>query len=395
MAYELILYILFPLLLILSLSIFYIFYSPSFKEIGIGKRELGLLFIGSLSTMFINMPIFIYKKYFLAINIGGALIPLVLSYYFIATNGLHFPKMLAGISIVSIATFMVTKVTSQGVISYFPFYLFPSILAFLISMLFYFRSPIASSYSYATATIGVIIGGDFSHLPEIFHHPFMGSIGGAGLYDMVYMAGILSFLLSFTFSKKKRRDKKEAIIQTLKEYAIVAKKFGKGDDLIKKIDEIRLYSGRHFRKEANKLYKKIGFMLRTCYAGEDERIYAFLIDMPIIFALSIIASLLKLFGGFFQSFVISFTVFQLFYFFLMEYFFNATIGKAFFGIEVRKENFEKIDFMDAFTRNVIRFFDMLAFFYILSLILMGVTPMKQRMGDLIAGTIVARSKCLK
>ena len=387
--HELIFYILFPLILILALYIFFLIYYPSFDKIGIGKREVGLLFLGSISTTFLNFPIFIYKDYFLAMNIGGALIPIVLSFYLIKENSIPFYKILIGITIVSFATYMVTKVTSAGVISYFPFYLFPSILAFLLSMLFYFLSPFSCAYSYPVATIGVIIGGDFSHLPEIFEHPFIGSMGGAGLYDMVYIAGLLSFFLSFIFSRKKKIDRKGYILERIKKDILVAEKFGKSG-LWKYYEMLEKENGWELRRKVNKLAKKIGYEMKNYYADEGERILAFLIDIFIISGFSFILSIFNAFGDFLVSFIISFSIMQIFYFFILEYFFNATIGKAFFDIEIRKENFEKADFMDSFTRNILRFFDMIAFFYIISLILISITPKKQRIGDLITGTIVVR-----
>ena len=394
MVLELIFYTLFPLLLMLFISIFFAFYFPSFIEIGMGRRELGLLFIGPLLTAFINMPIFMYRNYFLAINIGGALIPLIMSFYLIKENELGFQKILVGISIVAVATYMVTKVTNEGVISYFPFYLFPSILAFLISLLFHFPYPKACAYSYSTATLGVIIGGDFGHLPEIFTHPFMGSMGGAGMYDMVYIAGLLSFFLSFIFIKKKKGNKKDRYLKELERYLLILN----DESLWKHYSMLRNLNGWRFRKEAKKLWRKIGYMLSDCFANELERMASFLIDVAIIASFSFIASIFRIFyffHSFIASFFVSFNLLLLFYFFILEFLFNATIGKAFFGIEVRKENFQKADFIDAFTRNILRFLDMLAFFYIISIVMIAATPKKQRIGDIITGTIVVREKCLR
>ena len=394
MVYEIIFYILFPLLLMLFISIFFFIYFPSFNEIGIGKRELGLLFIGPLLTTFINLPLFIYKNYFLAINIGGALIPLIISFYLIKENEIDFQKVLAGVAIVAIATYMVTVVTNEGVISHFPFYLIPSILSFLISLLFYLPYSKSCAYSYSIATLGVIIGGDFSHLPEIFRQPFIGSMGGAGLYDMVYIAGLLSFFLSFLFIKKKRGNKKEKILEEIERYILISNDKSLWEDYktLKNLD------GRAFRRKAKKIWRKISWNLRVCFATEIERMFAFFIDLIIIASLSFIICLFKIFyffDSFETSFFISFNMMQLFYFFLLEFFFKATIGKAFFGIEVRKESFEKADFIDAFTRNILRFLDMFAFFYILSIVLIATTPKKQRIGDFITGTIVVKTKCLK
>lgn len=392
--------ILFPLLLMLVLYLFFIVYSPSFEGIGMRRREVGLLLLGSLSTMFLNLPIFIYKNYFLAMNIGGALIPIVLSFYLMKENSMPFYKMLAGISLVAFAAYMITKVTSVGVIAYFPFYLLPSILASLIALLVYFLSPISSAYSYSISTLGVLIGGDFSHLPEIFQHPFAGSMGGAGLYDMVYLAGLLSFTISFIFTKKERRDRKEAVLKKIDKEIVLAEKFIKDKKILLDIREDykmlnEEYNIKKARKIANNIIKKIGRAMKSCYADEGERIVAFMIDMVIIFCFSLASSLLHFFGSFIYSFIISFLAYQFLYFTLLEYLFKTTIGKAFFDIEIRKEQFKKADFMDSFTRNAIRFLDMFALFYIFSIILIIMSPKKQRIGDLIAGTVVVGEKCMQ
>jgi len=397
---EWLLSILFPLLLMLVLYLFFIIYSPSFEEIEMRRREVGLLLLGSLSTMFLNFPIFIYKNYFLAMNIGGALIPIVLSFYLMKENNISFYKMLAGVSLVAFATYMITRVTSAGVIAYFPFYLLPSILASLIASLLYFLSPVSSAYSYSISTLGVLIGGDFSHLPEIFQHPFAGSMGGAGLYDMVYLAGLLSFIISFIFVKKSRRDRKEIILKRIDKEILLAEKFVENKKILLGIEEdYRMlkeeYDIKKARKIANNIIKKIGRALKNCYADEGERIVAFIIDMLIISCFSLVSALLHFFGSFIYSFIISFLAYQFLYFTLLEYLFKTTIGKAFFDMEIRNEQFKKADFMDSFTRNAIRFLDMFALFYIFSIILIIISPKKQRIGDLIAGTILVREKCMQ
>jgi len=397
---EWLLSILFPLLLMLVLYLFFIIYSPSFEEIEMRRREVGLLLLGSLSTMFLNFPIFIYKNYFLAMNIGGALIPIVLSFYLMKENNISFYKMLAGVSLVAFATYMITRVTSAGVIAYFPFYLLPSILASLIASLLYFLSPVSSAYSYSISTLGVLIGGDFSHLPEIFQHPFAGSMGGAGLYDMVYLAGLLSFIISFIFVKKSRRDRKEIILKRIDKEILLAEKFVENKKILLGIEEDykmlkEEYDIKKARKIANNIIKKIGRALKNCYADEGERIVAFIIDMLIISCFSLVSALLHFFGSFIYSFIISFFAYQFLYFTILEYLFKTTIGKAFFDMEIRNEQFKKADFMDSFTRNAIRFLDMFALFYIFSIILIIISPKKQRIGDLIAGTILVREKCMQ
>ena len=145
---TLLLTIFFPFIFLLLLSILFIIYKETFEKIGFGKRELSLLIVGSLSTKFFDLPIFVYKSYLLALNVGGALIPLVLSFYLICKNNMRFLKILLAVSLVAFATYMVTIVKEEGVISYFPYYFLPIILSFLLSLLFYYRNPSATAFAY-------------------------------------------------------------------------------------------------------------------------------------------------------------------------------------------------------------------------------------------------------
>ncbi|MCD6512330.1 MAG: DUF1614 domain-containing protein [Thermoplasmata archaeon] len=390
---EVILFIAFPLILMGLIALLFFLYSPTFSTIGMGKRDVGLLLLGSFSTAFFNMPVFVYKDYLLAFNIGGAIIPLILSFYLIYHNRYSFAEILAGIIIVGASTFMVTNVTEHGVVSYFPYFLIPSILSFLLALLLYYRDALSAGYAYIVATYGVIIGGDFLHLPEIFSHPFEGSIGGAGMYDMVYIAGLISFVLAFLTARKRRRDRREELMEKIrKEINVAARfvdinKYGIPDDYARMLYS---YSFSKLKKIAYEIEKKIGKAMKRCYGGEEERVLAFLIDSAIIFGLSVITSIFHVFGSFIKTMAVSFFIYQLFYFIIMEYLTSTTIGKSFFLLEIRKENMEKADFMDIFTRNILRFLDMFAFFYALSLIMIGLSSKKQRIGDFIAGTVVAR-----
>lgn len=353
---------------------------------------MGLLIIGSASTMFFDLPLFFYKNYFLAFNIGGALIPVVLSFYFIRKNEINFLKLLSGVFVVSLATYMVTVVTERGVISYFPFYFLPSILSILIAFLLFFRSPKTCSFSYTISTLGVIIGGDFSHLPELFEKPFIGSMGGAGVYDMVYIAGLISFVFSFPFIIKKRvsreERKKNRIIREIYlagkiagiegNYKFIAKQLTGKE--IESIEDLKL---NEFVREINKALSKY-------YANPAKRIAGFIIDFLITAPLSFIPFFvlkMKIY-----AFISMFLLIQILYFTLLEFYFGSTVGKAIMDIEVRNIENEKADFMTSFTRNIMRIIEFFAIFYLLSLIIIIISPKGQRIGDLIADSIVVESK---
>ena len=389
MLLEIFLSIVFPILLLIVIFIFFILYTETLENIGFGKREIGLLIVGSASTMFFDLPLFLYKNYFLALNIGGALIPIVLAFYFMKTNSFSFLKVVFATFLVALATYMVTVVTGEGVVSYFPFYFLPSILAFLFALLFFFRHPKACAFSYTISTLGVVIGGDFSHLPELFENPFMGSMGGAGIYDMVYLAGLISFCISFLFIRKRRTRREEKNIKRIEKEAYCAGKIAGVGGNYKQI--IKKLTGRNAEEiKLSRLIVELNKPIKKVYASPMKRMAAFLIDSAIVFPLSILLYILFHFEIY--VFLSLFLFIQILYFISLEWYFGSTVGKAILDIEVKNVENEKADFMTIFTRNIIRILEFFAVFYLVSILLIIITPKRQRIGDIIADSIVVEVK---
>ena len=53
-------------------------------------------------------------------------------------------------------------------------------------------------------------------------------------------------------------------------------------------------------------------------------------------------------------------------------------------------DYNKCDFMDAFTRNVVRFLDLVLLFYLISFVMMNRNLRRQRFGDIVAQTVVIK-----
>lgn len=70
---------------------------------------------------------------------------------------------------------------------------------------------------------------------------------------------------------------------------------------------------------------------------------------------------------------------------------GQTIGKKLTHIKVIKENGSKCDFGSALVRNILRIIDHLPFLYILGIILIAATDKKQRLGDMLAKTLVVKA----
>ena len=70
---------------------------------------------------------------------------------------------------------------------------------------------------------------------------------------------------------------------------------------------------------------------------------------------------------------------------------GQTIGKKLMHIRVIKENGSRCDFGSALVRNILRIIDHLPFLYILGIILIAATEKRQRLGDMLAKTIVVKA----
>jgi uncharacterized membrane protein len=128
----------------------------------------------------------------LAINVGGALIPGILSIYLIVKNKLYIRGLLA----VAVVTFVAHQVARPvpGVGISLPIFV-PPVVAALAAMALGWRH--AAPLAYVAGTLGTLIGADLMNLNKI--HGLgapVASIGGAGTFDGVFLAGIVAVLLS-------------------------------------------------------------------------------------------------------------------------------------------------------------------------------------------------------
>lgn len=129
----------------------------------------------------------------LAVNVGGALIPVALSVYLISqiNFGLSLPILVAVVTVV--VNRLARPVRGMGIAV--PGLVPPLVAAlgayFLCSM--ELRAPCA----YIASTMGILIGADLLNLGRIrqLGAP-VASIGGAGTFDAIFLSGIIAVLLS-------------------------------------------------------------------------------------------------------------------------------------------------------------------------------------------------------
>ncbi len=191
----------------------------AFLRLGLSPGLIFWLLMGTLVGSLVNIPIYRFASrevygeqiisYFgmrvrvppmppthqtvLAVNVGGAVIPVCLCIYLLAKIpfGLYLPVL------VGLVTLVVNRLARpvKGLGIAVPGFI-PPLLAALGAYLlcpWYLRAPCA----YIASTLGILLGADLLKLREI---PKLGapvaSIGGAGTFDAIFFGGIIAVLLS-------------------------------------------------------------------------------------------------------------------------------------------------------------------------------------------------------
>ncbi len=128
----------------------------------------------------------------LAVNVGGALIPVILSVYLLFKNKLYVRGPLAIAVVALVAHLLARPVPGVGI--GIPIFI-PPIAAALSAMAIGWRK--AAPLAYIAGSLGTLIGADLLNLDKIqgLGAP-VASIGGAGTFDGVFVAGIVAVLLS-------------------------------------------------------------------------------------------------------------------------------------------------------------------------------------------------------
>jgi uncharacterized membrane protein len=211
--------LLFIMALLLLLVVVYVdVISITFSKLGLTRESAFLLLFVSLFGSLINIPLFTVKartpvqlrdtnipgylrpyleqlsgKTLIAVNVGGCLIPLLFSIYLFLTQPLALYEILAGISLVSIVSY-VSSFPVRGIGIGMPMLIAPLFAAFTAILI---NNEFSAPLAYISGTMGVLIGADllnFRHVSRM--GAVVASIGGAGTFDGIFMTGILAVLLA-------------------------------------------------------------------------------------------------------------------------------------------------------------------------------------------------------
>ena len=132
-----------------------------------------------------------------AVNLGGAVIPVLIS---LALLGV-LTSRLAEFLIVLAGTTLVSYVSAKPVrgVGIVMSPLIPPLASLVASLvLFAGHYDLIPAVAYAASVLGSLIGADLLHLRELEEtNPPVLSIGGAGTFDGIFMSGLLSLFLTY------------------------------------------------------------------------------------------------------------------------------------------------------------------------------------------------------
>jgi uncharacterized membrane protein len=138
----------------------------------------------------------------LAVNLGGAVIPALLSLYLMVKNQLYRPS-LYGIIAVSIACYLLAK-PEPGLGIAEPIFVPAMVTTFVALAL---SRPYAGALAYICGSLGTLIGADLMNLGKV---PGLGapvaSIGGAGTFDGIFVISLLAVVYAGLFARAPSPD---------------------------------------------------------------------------------------------------------------------------------------------------------------------------------------------
>ncbi len=195
---------------ILFLLVFFNVVTFGFEKLGFSPEIIILILLLILIGSAVNIPLskkkMVYRKrptFFglfkkselvasgLSINLGGAVIPIILSFYFLSKVPLK-PVLITIILMIIISKFLARPIPGRGI--GIPAFI-PPLFAVIFALIFapHFAAPTA----FISGVLGTLIGADILNLHRIRKmSPGLLSIGGAGVFDGIFLVGIISALLT-------------------------------------------------------------------------------------------------------------------------------------------------------------------------------------------------------
>jgi uncharacterized membrane protein len=190
----------------------------AYVRLGVGPGAVLLLLLGSLIGSYFNIPVaelpgrqmverqvvdIFGMRYgmpvvvdwpgtVIAVNVGGALIPGIMSIWLLTKNDLWTQGIIATAIVAAVVHSMAQPVRGFGITM--PVFV-PGITSGIVAIIFSRRN--AAALAYVAGSMGTLIGADLLNLNAIQRMGApVASIGGAGTFDGIFIVGILAVLIA-------------------------------------------------------------------------------------------------------------------------------------------------------------------------------------------------------
>jgi len=190
----------------------------AYERIGVPRRHVFAVLLATLLGSYVNIPVaelppervlsnqvvsFFGMEYVIpqvqewprtivAVNVGGAVVPTLLSLYLLFKRRLFGPGLLAVAIVAGVVHALAAPVRGVGISV--PMFI-PPLVAALAGVLLARRA--APAVAYIGGSLGTLIGADLLNLGAVqgLGAP-VASIGGAGTFDGIFLTGIVAVLLA-------------------------------------------------------------------------------------------------------------------------------------------------------------------------------------------------------
>lgn len=217
-------------LIVLALVIVFIYFYISsiekvLEQIGFSRSVAGTIIFVTLFLGWIPLPLFPYHGWLVGISLGGGLIPVLVCVYLLRSHKVVVADVVIGTVIVAVVTYFVTRaVQNVGIVADIPWAFLPAAAAGLFSIsTFWSDMRMAAPLAYFSGVIGTLLGADVFHLGEILAFPAPPTtellvIGGAGIFDMVYLTGIVAVFVDVFVFWIQREERKHGLGRVISEF---------------------------------------------------------------------------------------------------------------------------------------------------------------------------------
>jgi uncharacterized membrane protein len=190
----------------------------AYLRLGISSGGALLLLLGSLVGSFFNIPVvelpqqevmsgrvvdFYGMEYvipevvrspstIIAVNVGGALIPIAVSLYLLIRHGLWVRGAIATAVVAAVCYWLSQPIPGLGIAE--PVFV-PALTCGIVALVL--ARDYAAPLAYISGSLGTLIGADLLNLGAVraLDAP-VASIGGAGTFDGIFLIGIVSVLIA-------------------------------------------------------------------------------------------------------------------------------------------------------------------------------------------------------